>query len=170
MVVGLFLAAVAADQIELLKQLTRYLDQHADGYRALTIIMSVVGWMILISVFAHGLWRQGKPMTEEDAQGFMARGRGGFGFRAFRGRVVGREFRVSVPFRAVKSAFRSGAWWRVVADCARSRGPRIGGLWYVRLLFRSWSAIGESDMRRGIALRLGAQRMGLLEGMRAPAC
>jgi hypothetical protein len=105
----IFASALVADMIAPLKQLTVYLAEHLEPYLGITIVMSVVGWLFMIGVFAYTLWANGRPMTGEEARDFM---RSSTGARVLKGRMGGREARMVASFAEIKDAVRTGAWLR----------------------------------------------------------
>lgn len=108
-VVILFSLALLADQIGPLKQISVYLGQHPRPYTTIAIALAVAGWALLGCSFFLGLWKRGRPMSEEGARQFMQSGRE---IRRFSGLAVGREFEVETTFREFKEAIRSGSGWR----------------------------------------------------------
>ena len=110
-VIALVAAALLVDQITALTNFARYLDEHPEPYRSLAIVVSIVGWALLIIALAYGLWTQGTPMSEEEAQAFArtstARPRM---HRVFAGRAAGRTFYAEDTIRAIKDSVRTGAW------------------------------------------------------------
>lgn len=98
--------ALALDRIALLKQITLYLSEHPDPLRAITIGMSIVGWMLLIGAFVLGFLTQGKLMREQNAKSFM---QSGLHSRLY-GKVIGREFRGASTFSEIKQVLHTGAW------------------------------------------------------------
>ena len=108
-IVVIFASALVADMIAPLKQLTLYLAEHPEPYRSVTIAMSVVGWLLMIGMFAYTLWANGRPMTGEEARNFM---RSSTGAHVLKGRMGGREARMVASFPEVIDAIRTGAWLR----------------------------------------------------------
>ncbi len=110
-IVIIFVLALAVDQITPLKQLTLYLNEHPDPYRAITIGMTLLGWVMLIGAFAFGFWIKSQPMREDEARRYMQTSAGQPHLsRRFAGQAAGREFRMAATFREVKDTLRAGGW------------------------------------------------------------
>src|SRR5262249_52179036 len=109
LIVVIFVFAVIAELITPLRQLTDYLSGHPQPYKAITIGLSILGWILLAGVVAFGLWTQGKPMNDDETLRFMEEGAGSpTVHRHFRGKAKGREFRTQVTFKEVKEAWQNG--------------------------------------------------------------
>lgn len=122
-VAAIFAAAVLIDQFSALKQLTAYLNDHPEPYRALAFGLAILGLLLLLVAFLLGII-DGRRMTEAEAQHFMQPRHG-----RFRGAATGQKFRGEATFRELKDAFRSGEWRR-----DRTWGPMVIGLIAVPLV------------------------------------
>jgi hypothetical protein len=111
LILGILALAVIAEFIPPLKQLTNYLGEHPQPYKGITIGVSIVGWILFAVAIAYGLWTQGRPMSDDEALGFMEQSAGSPTIRRhFRGRAKGAEFHTDVTFREIKEAWQSGDW------------------------------------------------------------
>ena len=73
--------------------------------------MSIVGWVMMLGLFAFGLWVRGQGMSEDEARQFIQSTPDQPGvFSRFKGKVAGREFKMMASFQEIKESFRSGAW------------------------------------------------------------
>jgi len=95
---------VAAELIPPFRQLTDYFNQNPQPYKTITIIISVIGWILMAGVIAYGIWTQGKPITDDEALKFMENGASDPTLpRRFMGQVKeGSEFRTEVTFKEIK--------------------------------------------------------------------
>jgi hypothetical protein len=111
LILAILVLAVIAELIPPLKQLTVYLNTHPQPYKTITIVASIVGWILFAVTIGYGLWTQGRPMNDDEALGFIEQSAGSPTIRRrFRGRAKGSEFHTEVSFRDIKEAWRSGEW------------------------------------------------------------
>jgi hypothetical protein len=110
LVIGIFVAAVFLDMIEPVKTLSVAVRANAQPWRAACLGAIGIGGTLMLAAFATALFR-GRPMTEDEARGFMATSAGTTRIhRVVRGKVLGREGQGETSFATIKAAFRSGAW------------------------------------------------------------
>jgi hypothetical protein len=104
----LFALALARNAIPPLDDFTRALEQNSEPYKTIAIVVSIVGWGILLLAFIVGFVLQSRPMSDPAARAFMQRTTR----QRVRGPAVGREFHIDTTFREVKHAARTGDWLR----------------------------------------------------------
>jgi hypothetical protein len=110
---GLFLFALAVDQIKLLKQLDTYLETHPQPYTSIAIVFLATGGVLWVIAILVALISQSRPMSEEQAKEWISpRVRPGWQVGLFRGKALGREARMEASFHEIKAAFQNGAWLR----------------------------------------------------------
>ena len=111
LIVLILVLAVIVELITPLRQLTDYLNQNPQPYKAVTIGTSVIGWILMAGVIAYGIWSHGKPMTDDESLEFTENGEASPTiYRSFRGQTKGRGFRTEVTFKEIKEAWQNGDW------------------------------------------------------------
>jgi hypothetical protein len=104
----LFALALALNAIPPLDDFTRALEQHPEPYKTIAIVVSIVGWGILLLAFVIGFVLSSRPMSDQDARAFLQRTT----HQRVRGPAAGREFHIDTTFREIKQAARTGEWLR----------------------------------------------------------
>ena len=117
----LFFAFVAlsiafAPYIAPLKQFSDDLVAHPQPYLAIAIGMTLVGVVLFIAVGMITAMRNGRRMTDAEAQAYASASlrvpNYTFYRGYFRGRALGQQVESSNDFRQIKNALRSGEWLR----------------------------------------------------------
>src|SRR5581483_195245 len=117
----LFFAFVAlsiafAGYIAPLQRFSDHLGGHRQPYLAITIGMAAIGFVLFVAIGIVSAYRNGRRMTDAEAQTYASASLRvpGYAFYrgCFRGKATGQQFERSNSFRDIKTAFRSGAWWR----------------------------------------------------------
>lgn len=111
LIIIIFVLAVIAELFTPLRQLTDYFHQNPQPYKAITIGISIIGWVLFAAGIACGLWSRGKPTRDEDETQLMQSGdTSPTMYSSFRGHSKSREFHREVTFKEIKEAWHDGNW------------------------------------------------------------
>jgi hypothetical protein len=112
LVAGIFLLALLVDQIKPLKQFDAFLRAPPQPYLAFSLAFLIFGGVLMLLAMILALVRQGRPMSEAEAEEFQTQAPQGHPVSIFRGKARGRTVHLEASFSEIKAAFRSGAWLR----------------------------------------------------------
>jgi hypothetical protein len=110
LIAAIFVFALLADQIALLKQFDSYLKEHPQPWTGLTLGAAVAGIGLLVFAWISWGFVAGRPMSEDEAQEFMRTGPSPTGLS---GTAIGiKTPKGEASLREIKDAFRTGTWLR----------------------------------------------------------